>query len=152
MTQRLNPYEVLPAAMRPMQAVEAAVNASGLEPGLLHLVKLRASQINGCAYCVHLHTREARAAGETEERLHLVSVWPESSLYSAREQAAFAWTEALSLLAKTRAPDDAYVGLTRNFSETEIVNLTLAVATINAWNRLAVGFRMSHPATWRGAD
>ena len=108
-------------------------------------MKTRASQINGCAFCIHMHTRDARAAGETEERLYMLSAWWESSFYSARERAALLWTDALTLVAETRAPDDAYNGLKDHFTEKEIVKLTLLISTINAWNRIAIGFRMEHP-------
>lgn len=148
MSKRLDPWSVAPALMKPMLAMEEAIRASGLDYSLIELVKTRASQINGCAFCVHMHTRDARAAGETEERLHLLATWWESSLYTERERAALAWTEALTLVAETRAPDAVYDGLKPHFSEEEIVKLTLLITTINAWNRIAVGFRSAHPRTW----
>jgi AhpD family alkylhydroperoxidase len=140
MTIRLDAYKVAPEALRPMMALEASIKESGIEHSLIHLVKTRASQINGCAFCIHMHTRDARAAGETEERLYMLSAWWESSLYSARERAALLWTDALTLVAETRAPDDAYNGLADHFTEAEIVKLTLLITTINAWNRIAIGF------------
>jgi AhpD family alkylhydroperoxidase len=109
-------------------------------------VKTRASQINGCAYCLEMHTREARAAGETEARLHLLAAWAESSLYTPRERAALAWTEALTRVSETHAPDEAWQAVAAEFSEAEIVDLTVAIGMINTWNRLAVGFRLAHPA------
>lgn len=151
MTERLDPFTLAPAAFRPMLAMEKAIRESGLEYGLIELVKLRASQINGCAYCVHMHTADARAAGEREDRLHLVAAWWESSLFTPRERAALAWTEALTLVAQTRAPDDVYDALKREFTEEEIVWLTAQIVTINGWNRIAVGFRKQHPAAWAKA-
>ncbi|MQT12627.1 carboxymuconolactone decarboxylase family protein [Segnochrobactrum spirostomi] len=145
MYPRLNAHLVAPEAMKPMFALEAHIAGCGLEKSLIELVKTRASQINGCAFCVHMHTRDARAAGETEERLYLLSAWRESPLYSERERAALAWTEALTLLPQTGAPDEDYEGLKAHFTEVEIVNLTFLVATINAWNRFGVGFRLVHP-------
>jgi len=124
---------------------------SGLEPGLIELIKTRASQINGCAYCLHMHTRDARARGESEERLYLLDTWRESPLYTDRERAALAWTEALTLLPETRAPDDVYGALKAQFSEEEQVTLTLLIVAINGWNRIQVGFRAVHPLEERRA-
>src|SRR5262249_49751008 len=115
------------------------------DPALIELVKTRASQINGCAYCIHMHTRDARAHGETEERLFLLDAWRESSLYSDKERAALAWTEALTLISETHAPDDVYEELKAQFSEVEVVNLTVLIGQINTWNRIAIGFRSQHP-------
>ena len=112
---------------------------------LVHLVKLRASQINGCAYCVDMHVKEARKDGETEQRMHLISAWRESPLYSERERAALEWTEALTLLPQSRAADEFYDPLKSHFTDVEIVQLTLLIGIINTWNRLAVGFRSQHP-------
>jgi len=148
MTQRLNPYKVAPEMINPVMAMEEAVKSSGLEMSLLHLVKIRASQINGCAYCVHMHTQEARQDGEREDRVHMVAAWWESSLYTPHERAALAWTDALTRLPDSHAGDDAYEPLGAQFTEAEIVKLTLAIATINVWNRLAVGFRFKHPGKW----
>jgi AhpD family alkylhydroperoxidase len=142
---RLNPFAAAPAAMKAMLDLENHVKASGLEMSLIHLVKTRASQINGCAFCIHMHTREARADGETEERLYLLDAWRESPLYSDRERAALAWTEALTLVAQTHAPDEDYALLKAHFSDEEQVKLTLAISAINAWNRFAIGFRSIHP-------
>ncbi|MCB5174561.1 carboxymuconolactone decarboxylase family protein [Microvirga lenta] len=146
MEPRLDFFAAAPATMKAMLDLESKVKASGLEPSLIHLVKTRASQINGCAYCIHMHTREARADGETEERLYLLTAWRESSLYSDRERAALAWTEALTLVAQTHAPDEDYALLRAHFSDEEQVKLTLAISAINAWNRFAIGFRSIHPA------
>jgi AhpD family alkylhydroperoxidase len=141
MKARLDYASASPQALKAMYALEVATRRLGLEPGLLELVKLRASQINGCAYCVDLHTRDARAAGESDERMHLVSVWHEAPVFTARERAALAWTEALTRIADTHVPDDVYEEAKAQFSDAELVNLTLAVVTINGWNRFAVSFR-----------
>lgn len=147
MTERLStPYKIAPDAYQAMIKVEAAIAASGLEHSLLELVKLRASQINGCAFCIHMHTTDARKAGETEMRLYMLSAWRESSLYSDRERAALAWTDALTRIEQTQAPDADYDLVKTQFSDAEQVNLTLAIGTINAWNRLAIGLRLAHPA------
>lgn len=124
-----------------MSALEEVVRSSTLEPELLELVKLRASQINGCAYCVDMHTKDARAIGEDEQRLHLVAVWREAPVFSARERAALDWTEALTKLPETGAPADTYELMAGAFDPVEQVALTLAIVAINGWNRLAVGFR-----------
>lgn len=145
MKQRLAPYKIAPDLMKAMGALEAAVVASGLEKSLIELVKTRASQINGCAFCVHMHTKDARALGETEERLYLLSTWRESPLYTDRERAALAWTESVTLVSQTNVPDDVYEQLRGSFSDEEIVKLTMLVATINAWNRIAISFRFIHP-------
>jgi AhpD family alkylhydroperoxidase len=145
MTARLNPLAAAPKAIEAMMGLETYIHGSGLEASLIDLVKTRASQINGCAFCLHMHTRDARAHGETEERLYLLGAWRESSLYTPRERAALAWTDALTRVADTHAPDADFEGLKPYFTEAEIVNLTLLVSTINAWNRIAVGFRSEHP-------
>jgi AhpD family alkylhydroperoxidase len=124
-----------------MSALEAYVHQTGLERPLLELVKLRASLINGCAYCVDMHTKVARSFGETEQRLYAVSVWREAPYYSQRERAALAWTEAVTLISSDRVPDDVYEFARQHFTEKELVDLTLAVVAINGWNRLAVAFR-----------
>jgi AhpD family alkylhydroperoxidase len=124
-----------------MSALQAYVNGSGLEHSLIELVKLRASQINGCAYCIDLHTRDARAAGETEQRLYLLSAWREAPQYSARERAALEWTEAVTLVGEGHVPDEVYRSVREHFAEAELVNLTMAVIAINGWNRLAIAFR-----------
>ena len=125
-----------------MAGLETYIRNSGLERGLLELVKLRASQINGCAYCIDMHTKDARAAGETEQRLYGVTAWSETPFYSERERAALKWTEALTLISETHAPDDVYEEVRQHFSEEEIVSLSMAIVAINGWNRLALGFRI----------
>jgi AhpD family alkylhydroperoxidase len=141
MTPRTNFYSASPEAMKAMIALETATNKLGVEPRLLDLIKLRASQLNGCAYCVDTHSNDARKAGETERRLQTVSVWRETPFFTERERAALAWTEALTLLSQTHAPDADYDALKAQFSDKEMVDLTLAISTINAWNRFGVGFR-----------
>jgi AhpD family alkylhydroperoxidase len=141
MQQRLDFFAASPEAIKAMMALEVATSKLGLELPLLELVRLRASQINGCAFCVDMHTSDARKAGETERRLHAVVVWREAPFFSARERAALAWTEALTLVAATHAPDADYGQLKEHFSDKEMVALTLAIGTINTWNRLSVGFR-----------
>jgi AhpD family alkylhydroperoxidase len=142
MQKRLDALKAAPGAYRAMSALESYVRKSSrLEPSLLELMKLRASQINGCAYCIDMHTKDARAAGETEQRLYCLSVWRESPFYSDRERAALAWTEAITLISKDQAPDEVYDEVSKRFSEEELVNLTLAIVAINGWNRLAIGFR-----------
>lgn len=145
MNKRLNPYTTAPDMMKPLMALEATVAESGLEHSLIELVKMRASQINGCAYCLHMHSADARKAGESEARLYLLNAWHESALYTPRERAALAWTEALTLLPQTHAPDADYEEALRHFSPEEMVKLTLLIGTINVWNRIAVGFRSHHP-------
>ncbi|MEZ5830732.1 MAG: carboxymuconolactone decarboxylase family protein [Dongiaceae bacterium] len=145
MKPRLNPYQAAPETVKAMMALEDHLVKSGLETSLYHLVKTRASQINGCAFCIHMHTRDARAHGETEERLYLLDAWRESPLYSERERAALAWTEALTLIAETHAPDDVFDAVKKHFSDDEIVKLTILIGAINAWNRLAISMRSVHP-------
>ncbi|MBP9742563.1 MAG: carboxymuconolactone decarboxylase family protein [Burkholderiales bacterium] len=139
--ERLNYNKISPDAVNSMMNLENFVNSCGLEKQLLELVKLRASQINGCAYCVDVHTTIASKAGESQQRLHAVAVWQESPLFTQRERAALAWTEAVTLLSQTHAPDNIYQEVIQNFDEKETINLTMAIITINAWNRLAVSFR-----------
>ena len=124
---------------------------AGLEPRLFELVKIRASQMNGCAYCLHLHRKDAIKRGETEDRLLLLDAWRESELYTERERAALAWAEALTLIAESHAPDAVYEQVQSIFSDDELLALSIGVATINAWNRLAIGFRLQHPADHRRA-
>ena len=151
MTTRLNYYAVEPKAFEAMMALESAVRAGSLEFSLVELVKMRASQINGCAFCLHMHSQDARKGGESEERLHLLAAWRESNLYTPRERAALGWTESLTRLADTAAPDADYEPLKAHFTEQEIVWLTMMIVTINGWNRLAVGFRSQHPRSWKAA-
>jgi AhpD family alkylhydroperoxidase len=145
MKQRLNPYQAAPETVKALMALEDHLAKSGLETSLYHLVKTRASQINGCAYCIHMHSREARARGETEERLYLLDAWRESPLYSERERAALAWTDSLTLIAETHAPDDVFEEVKKHFSDDEIVKLTVLIGAINTWNRLAISMRSVHP-------
>jgi AhpD family alkylhydroperoxidase len=145
MHARLNYPKTSPATYQALLALQAAVDKSSLEKQLLELVKIRASQINRCAYCLHMHTRDARKAGVSEERIYLLDAWRESPLYTDRERAALAWTDALTRLPEAGAPDDVYADLAAHFSETEIVELTLAVGAINLWNRFGVGFHLVHP-------
>jgi len=138
---RLDYAAAAPEELRALFALEKQVRAGGLEKPLLELVRLRASQINGCAYCVDLHTRDARAAGEDERRLHTVAVWRETDLFTPRERAALAWTESLTLIASTHVPDEIYAAVKPHFTDAELVKLTLAVIAINAWNRVSITFR-----------
>lgn len=141
MEARLDPRKVAPEAIEAMSKLHAHVAKCGLEHGLLELVKLRASQMNGCAWCMDMHTKELRAAGETEQRLYLLSAWHECPFYSERERAALAWTEALTSLEKGDVPDDLYALARREFSEEELVKLTLAIVAINGANRINIAFR-----------
>src|SRR3978361_2463612 len=135
MKPRRNFYQAAPDTIKALSALETQVQASGLEPALIELVKTRASQINGCAFCINMHTQDARKQGETEQRLYLLNAWRESPLYTDRERAALAWAEALTLNAETHVPDDVYTEVRSQFSEQETVNRTMLMATINAWNR-----------------
>lgn len=148
MQARIEYAAVAPGAMEAMSGLERYVRHSGLEPALLELVKLRASQINGCAYCIDMHTKDARARGESEQRLYALSAWHETPFYSERERAALAWTEAVTQIADNHVPDDVYELARARFSEQELVNLTLAVIAINSWNRLAISFR-TVPGTYQ---
>jgi AhpD family alkylhydroperoxidase len=131
-----------PAAYQAMYALETFVQkSSGLEPSLIELVKMRASQVNGCAYCIDMHSKDARAAGESEQRLYALNAWRETPFFTPREQAALAWTEAVTLLTEGHVSDAVYEHARQQFSEEELVNLTMAVVTINGWNRLAIAFR-----------
>jgi AhpD family alkylhydroperoxidase len=145
MKARLDPAQVAPEAYQAVIALNDYVETCGLEHSLLELVKTRASQINGCAFCLHMHALDARRAGESEERLYLLSAWRESPLYSERERAALAWTEALTLIAETRAPDAVYEQARTQFTAEELVKLTVAIGLINTWNRIAIAFRTVHP-------
>jgi AhpD family alkylhydroperoxidase len=146
MTHRLNPYTAAPDGVAALVNVEKYLETCGLDHKLIALVKTRVSQINGCAYCLHMHTEEARKLGEADTRLYLLDAWRESALYSARERAALAWAESLTHIASTHAPDDVYEEARRQFSEKELADLSIAIAMINAWNRLAIGSRSVHPA------
>ena len=146
MQPRLDYFKASPDAYKAVLALELYISQkSGLEPRLIHLLKLRASQINGCAFCVDMHIRHAREDGLGEQWIGLVSVWREASVFDARERAVLGWTEALTNISTSGAPDAAYEDLQAHFSEEEIVKLSVAIGTINVWNRLAVGFRTPHP-------
>jgi len=151
MKPRLDPYKVAPDAIHAMRGLEQAARKSGLEPRLIHLVKMRASQINGCAYCLDMHSKEARHDGETEQRLYVLDAWRESPLFSDRERAALAWTEALTRIAETHAPDEAYAEVRKHFDEADTAKLSLLIVAINGWNRLAIGVRMVHPTAQSAA-
>ena len=148
MKPRIEYHKVAPGITAAMSGLERYLAECGLEPSLLELVKLRASQINGCAYCIDMHTKDARARGETEQRLYALNAWRETPFYTDRERAALAWTEALTLIANSHAPDDVYELARQRFSEKELADLTLAIIAINGWNRLAIGFR-TVPGTYQ---
>jgi AhpD family alkylhydroperoxidase len=141
MQTRINAQKASPAAYKAMLNLETYIRQSGIEHSLLELVKTRASQINGCAFCIDMHTKDARAAGETEQRLYALNAWRETPFYTDRERAALAWTEAITLIGEGHAPDDVYEEVRQRFTEEELVNLTLAIVTINGWNRLSIAFR-----------
>jgi len=149
MQPRLDGQRVAPAAFQAVLALEEYVRKSSrLEPALLELVRMRASQINGCAYCLDMHSKDARARGETEQRLYALNGWREAPFYTDRERAALAWTEAVTLVNQGHVPDSVYEEARARFSEEELVNLTLAVSTINVWNRLCISFRVV-PGTYQ---
>ncbi len=148
MTPRLDYRHAGSGAYQSMLGMEEYVRSCGLEHSLLELVKTRASQINGCAYCIDMHTKDARAAGETEQRLYGLSAWRETPFYSERERAALEWSEALTLIADSDIPDELYERVHRHFSDAEMVNLSLAIIAINGWNRLAISFR-SVPGSYK---
>jgi AhpD family alkylhydroperoxidase len=142
MKSRLNWLTAAPGVAHALMGLQTVVNESGLEAPLLELVKLRASQINGCGFCIDMHTKDARVAGETEQRLYLLDAWREAAhLYSARERAALAWTEAVTLVSTGHAPDEVYEEARAQFADAELVKLSLAIVAINGWNRLNIGFR-----------
>jgi AhpD family alkylhydroperoxidase len=148
MKERLNYANVSPDALKAMLEVEKFAATSGLKHSLYELVKTRASQINGCAYCLDMHTKDARKAGETEQRLYVLSAWRETPFYTDRERAALEWTEALTLISKNDVPDSLYDSVRKHFNEKEMVALTMAVIAINGWNRLAISFR-TVPGTYQ---
>jgi len=141
MKERLNYSKVAPEALNAMLALEKYVHGSVLERPLYELVKTRASQINGCAFCLDMHTKDARKAGETEQRLYALSAWRETPFYTERERVALAWTEALTLISENDVSDELYENVSKHFSEGERVALTMAIIAINGWNRLAISFR-----------
>jgi AhpD family alkylhydroperoxidase len=141
MTPRMNIFVVAPEAMKGMMAVEASVAKAGIERRVMELVKLRASQMNGCAYCIHMHAKDAVKHGESDMRIHLLDAWRESPVFSDRERAALTWTESLTLVASSRAPDADYEFLQAHFNEIEIAHLTVLIGAINFWNRIQIGLR-----------
>jgi AhpD family alkylhydroperoxidase len=145
MTPRSNVFHAAPEGAKAMLAVEAAIAKSGLEPSLIELARLRASQINGCAFCIYMHVEDAIEKGESEMRLHLLDGWRESPLFTERERAALTWTESLTRITKTHAPDADYALLQSQFDDTEIAWLTLLIGAINSWNRVQIGLRAVHP-------
>ena len=148
MAERLNYSKGFPEGVHAVLGVEKAIRSSGLEPSLLELVKIRASQLNGCAYCLDMHTKDARAAGETEQRIYTLLAWRETPFFSSRERAALAWTEAVTNIQQGHASDEVYEQVRGEFSESELVKLTLAITQINAWNRIAIAFRVE-PGSYR---
>ena len=145
--QRLDVTKVSPDLYKALAGMQSYVDGCGLERKLLDLVKIRASQINGCAFCIVMHTNDARKHGESDEWMHLLNAWHEAPVYSARERAALAWTEAVTLISKHHVPDQIYDEARQHFSEKEIVDLTAAVIAINAWNRAAIAFQATPPVT-----
>lgn len=148
MPARLNFAKTAPGVVEAMRGLETYVRSTGLEAGLLELVKLRVSLINGCAYCVDMHTKDARAAGETEQRLYAVAVWREAPFFTERERAALAWAETVTSVAYDHVPDAEFEAVRKQFTDKEVADLTLAIVAINGWNRLAIAFR-SVPGTYR---
>lgn len=148
MKPRIEYQKVAPAVFQAMRAFETFVRSCGLEPTLLELIKIRASQINSCAYCLDMHTKDARAQGESEQRIYALNAWRETPFFTESERAALAWTEAVTLVATSQVPDEVYAPMRRHFSEQEIVTLTAAVVAINGWNRFAICFR-SVPGTYQ---
>jgi AhpD family alkylhydroperoxidase len=141
MQPRISADKAAPGAMQAMLGLEAYVRRSGIEQTLLELVKIRASQMNGCAYCIDMHTKDARANGETEQRIYALNAWRETPFFTERERAALAWTEAVTAISATGAPDSVYEHARQSFNEQQLVDLTLAIVTINGWNRIATAFR-----------
>jgi AhpD family alkylhydroperoxidase len=150
MKSRMEYWKIAPGAFKSMSSLEAYLRESGIDHSLLHMVKLRASQVNGCAYCIDMHWKDARATGESEQRLYGLDAWRETDYYSDRERAALEWTEALTNIAEGHASDGVYDAVRGHFSDKELVDLTWAVAAINAWNRVAIAFR-SEAGTYKPA-
>ncbi len=148
MSARLDYRHIAREGVDKISSLEQYVASTALEPSLRELVKLRASQINGCAFCIDMHTKDARANGETEQRLYALSAWRETPFYTERERAALAWTEAVTLISASQIPDELYEATRRCFDERELVDLTLAIIAINSWNRLAISFR-TVPGTYQ---
>jgi AhpD family alkylhydroperoxidase len=148
MPERLNYRNAFPEGVNAVLNLEKVIRSSGLDLRLYELVKIRASQLNGCAYCIDMHTKDARAAGETEQRIYALSAWRETSFFTPHERAALAWTEALTNIQQGHAPDDVYEEVRREFDEAMLMKLTLAITQINTWNRLAIAFRVE-PGTYQ---
>ena len=146
MSQRLNAFQIAPEAYKAMLVLQDYINNSAIEHSLMELVKIRASQINRCAYCLHMHVLDARKAGESEARINLLNAWEESELYTPRERAALRWTEELTRTSERSPSDAAYEELRGHFNEKDSVDLSFAIGAINTWNRINVGFRTRHPA------
>ncbi len=142
MEARLDYTKASPEAYKAMVQMEGVVRRSGIDPKLLELIKIRASQLNGCAYCIDMHTKDARFKGENEQRIYALDAWRETPFFTQTERAALAWAEALTNIQIGHTPDAVYQELSRNFTEADIVNLTLAITTVNSWNRIAIGFRV----------
>ncbi len=151
MTKRVSYSKAAPDGTELLRKLDRYAKNSGLEPDLLELVRLRASQINGCAFCIDMHTKDARSRGESEQRLYGVSAWRETPFFTERERAALAWTEAVTQISKDHVPDDIYEEVRKHFSEKELVDLTFAVIAINGWNRLAISFR-TVPGSYKPDD
>lgn len=155
MEQRINAFEKGPEALKAMLGISAYLVKSSLEKNLLQLIEYRVSQINGCAYCLDMHSKDLRHGGETEQRIYMIAAWRETSLFTSRERAALAWAESVTLLDKGHVPDDVYEEVRKEFNDTEIIDLTLAVAAINSWNRLNIAFRTEaggyQPGQWASA-
>ncbi len=151
MKSRIDYAQVAPDSVKALYGLENYVKQSGLEPGLLDLVKTRVSQINGCAYCLDMHTKDARAHGEAEQRLYALDAWPETPFFSERERTALAWAETVTRVAETHVPDEAFEHARQHFTEKELVDLTLAIVAINGWNRLAIAFRKV-PGTYQSGE
>ena len=148
MQERFSTPAIAPGAYHAMLGLEKYVKSTGLEPQLLHLIKIRASLINGCAFCLDMHTKEARALGETEQRLYLLGAWRESPQFTARERAALAWTDAVTQIDRAGVPDDVYDEARSQFTEVELANLTIAIVAINGWNRISIASRSPVPGSY----
>ena len=153
MKSRLDYLTLIPSAIKPLRDLEAHLRSCGLNSSLLELVKIRVSQINGCAWCIDMHTKDARAGGETEQRIYMLDAWRETPFFTERERAALDWTESVTCVSETHVPDAVYDRVKEHFSEIELVNLTMAVIAINSWNRLAISFRkIPTPANIKSAE
>jgi AhpD family alkylhydroperoxidase len=151
MSTRIDYSKVAPGALRAMFGLESYVRGSGLEESLLNLIRMRASQINGCAYCLDMHSKDARALGETEQRLYVLNAWREAPFYTDRERAALAWTEALTLVAEDHVPDEVFNEVRPHFTDEELASLSLAIVSINGWNRLNIAFK-TEAGTYQPGD